>query len=592
MRWDLSDLFISLEDPKIDELLGALHTKAKEFRKTYVGNVGMLAQGNAMRTMLEEYEALIAGVMSLGVYAHLEFSANTQAHETGAFMQKIQSRIADVADQFVFVDVELSQMSDTQIEHFSRTEELANYRHFFEAVLRWKKHHLSENEEKILIRKHLTGRDAFQRLFNQELSEQKFPFVVEGKKKLLSQAEILNLLYSNPSQAERKKAAQVFTRVLKQKKKMLTFIFNTLAADKNADDVLRKYTFPEESRHLSNEITPHAAEAMAKAVTDNYRLVHEYYTFKREVLGLETLYDYDRYAPLPTHTKTYSFEEAKEIVLAAFKSFSQEFYAIANEFFEKNWIDAELRPGKQSGAFCMYVNPQKHPYVFVNFTGSANDVLTLAHELGHAIHGQLARKQTMLNYEWPLTMSETASIFAETITFHYMVSQIDDTETKLGLYMHKIEGIFASVFRQISMYRFEQAFHAQFLKSGELSEEMIDTLWKKSQRPMFGKSVTLTKNYANWWAYIPHFVQTPFYVYAYAFGELLTLSLLKQWEDGAVNFATRYQELLAAGGSKSPQELLGAFQVDLEDGKFWMSGVALIEEYLKKAKDLHGKTLH
>lgn len=592
VSWNLVDLFTSIDDPRIDEVLAGSKKRAQEFRDAYIQYFSEKSiDAEMVRTMLEEYEGILSEVIEAEVYAALVFSTHSNDPKVGAFYQKIQRLSVDVYEYLTFLELGLSKLEDATLQAFLHDEQLRNYYHYLQKIYAWKSHHLTEAEENLIARKRLTGRSAFERLFNEELAAQQFILKIDGEKKTMTQAEILNVLYASSDQDKRKAAAKVFTKGLEEKKKLTTYIFNILAEDKRIDDTLRNFSNPESSRHLSNEIDPQTAEVMANAVTENYALVQRYYEIKKKLLRLDRLYDYDRYAPLNAEKQEYSFDQAKEIVSKAFEHFSPDFAKKGRAFFDGQWIDADLKAGKQGGAYCMYVSPQKHPYIMMNFTGSAHDVLTLAHELGHGIHGELAKAQTMVNYHWPLTLSETASIFAETITFANLVESIADEEVVLALYMQKIEGIFASVFRQISMYRFEQEYHNLFRKKGELTSDEYSKIWKKTQKAMFGSSVSLTKNYESWWIYISHFIHHPFYVYAYAFGELLTLSLVELWQKDPEAFVQKYLAMLASGGSKSPQELLEEFGIDLNDKNFWLGGIHLISQYLDKIESLAQKRL-
>ena len=585
--WDLTDLFSSIHDPKIDQLTNVTMQRTKIFREKYHGRIGELATPSNMLEVIKEYESILSDFVLPQVYGELIFSVDSASSENGAFLQKVRSEAAEIFSQLIFVELEITNLSEQQLMLLMESEIIFEYRHFFEKLADWKINRLSEAEEQIVEMKDLTGRRAFVRLFEQELAGQKFKVEITGEKKHLSQSEILNLLHTSESQDVRKRAAEAFTAGLHEKESVLVFIMNILAEDKKISDKLHKFSFPDQSRHKTNEAKPEAVEAMASVVEKHYNLVQQYYDFKKEVLGLEKIYDYDRYAPLEKIDQAYTFVQAKEIVLDAFKSFDENFGKIAEVFFEKSWIDAAPGKGKRGGAFCEGATPTMHPFVFMNFTGSANDVMTLAHELGHAINFELSRKQTFVNYGQPLTLAETASIFAETLVFKKMVESIKDKKVLLGLYMQKIESIFASTSRQISMYRFEQDFHNNYRERGEMSAGEIGKLWRDRQGKMFGESLILTGGYDNWWMYVAHFIHTPFYVYAYAFGELLAFGLFEKAKEDRGEFAKKYIEFLEAAGSKSPQELADLFEIDLEDESFWESGMRTVEQYLIKAKELH-----
>ncbi len=325
---------------------------------------------------------------------------------------------------------------------------------------------------------------------------------------------------------------------------------------------------------------------MSDTVSGRYDIVQDFYRFKKNVLGLEKLYDYDRYAPVSSSKAVIPFLEAKEIVLNAYRRFSPEFAEIAQLFFDEGWIDADVRPNKRGGAFCMFVTTDVHPYVLVNYKGGLKDVMTLAHELGHAVHAYLAREQTYLNFDMPLTFAETASVFGEMLVFDDLRTRLTDKKELFALYMQKIEEIFATVFRQNAMYQFEQDLHRSYREKGELKTEEINHFWLSRQRDMFGKSVEMTDDYGIWWSYISHFFHSPFYVYSYTFGELLTLSLFAQYKSNGEVMVKQYFELLRSGGSKTPEGFLKPFGLSLESASFWQSGLTMIEQLVRDAKKL------
>lgn len=586
--WNLSDLFLSMDDPEIQKTLTFALEKATSFNKKYKGKLNELVESLQLLNALKEFEDIVSTAIKPQDYAELLHSTDSVSHEKGAFLQKIKSETNEIFSELIFFEIELGKLEN--FDKFLNDKKLSEYRHYFEKLSNQKKFHLSEKEEKIIEKKDLSGRQAFARLFELQLSRQKFKINIDGEEKSLTQSEILNLLNTESRQDIRKKAAKIFTDTLKQDAGVLTFVTNTLAEDKKNEDKLRGFEFPEDSRHLANETDSKAVEVMCKVVEDYYHLTEDYYKFKKEVLGLQQMYDYDRYAPIDDSQGTYTFQEAKEIVIDAFGEINNDFAKIAQDFFDKNWIDAKVLHGKRSGAYCAPIAPDIHPYVFMNYSGSSNDVKTLAHELGHALHFDLARKQSILNYNVPLTLAETASIFAEMLVFSKLASSTDDERILLGLYMKKIEEIFASVQRQISMFRFEQDLHAKYRESGELSMEQINKLWRNRQQQMFGDSIILTEEYDNWWMHIPHFINTPFYVYAYAFGELLGFGLYKNMQNDPVRFSKKYLEFLESGGKKSPQELADIFGINLSDEQFWIDGMNVIKDYIDKAKNIyHGK---
>ena len=463
--------------------------------------------------------------------------------------------------------------------------ELSGYRHFLEQERQYKDHTLSEAEEKILQEKSNTGQKAFSRLFDEVVNNIEFRVRLSGKTEKLNQSRTLSLLY-DPDRKKRKAAWGGLTRGLTGNSHVLTYIFNTLVNDHSINDRLRSYEDPMSARHLSNEISHGAVETLLESCERNFEFVRRYYTLKRELLGYRRFYDYDRYAPLGSEREQVPWEKAKEIVLSSFGEFSSEMEKTASLFFEKNWIDAELRDGKRGGAFSHGTVPGAHPYVFMNYTGKPRDVMVLAHELGHGVHQYLSRRQGYLQAHTPLTTAETASVFAEMLVFHRLKEEETEKEGRLVLVAEKLEDIMATVFRQAVLTRFEQSLHRERRDKGELATARINELWIEANRDMFGDSVSLTENYAHWWLYIPHFIHSPFYCYAYSFGELLTLALYGMFLERGRSFVPDYMGLLRSGGSASPSELLLGVGVDINDPDFWQAGLDVIGAMVDEVEEL------
>ncbi len=587
-RWNLSDLFTGIDDPKIDETLTKQLARAKRFNKLYRNTMTKIRKAEEITTILKEYESILQEASKPEIYGSLVHAADSKNPKHGALLQKTEQSGMEIGKECLFLELELAQIDEKTMQRWIRDPVLARYRHYLEKELLWKSHRLSEPEERLIKDLSLTGRSAFTRLYEEELSHHIYRF--QNDKKEYNQEQLLDRLH-HPKQSERKRAAEAYTVGLRDQLRRLTFVTNTLLQEKKTIDRYRSFTSPEASRHLANEIDQVTVDAMIGAVTERFDIVQDFYRFKRTLLKLPKLYDYDRYAPISTKEHSVSFPQAKTIILDAFTRFSPRFAKLAQAFFDHGWIDAPQIPGKRGGAFCMFVTPDLHPYVFVNFSGNVKQVLTLAHELGHGVHASLAGKQNLLHFDMPLTLAETASVFAEMITFDAMKAQITDPKARLALISQKIEEIFATVFRQTAMYRFEQDLHATSRKQGELTSEEVGALWRKHQTEMFGTSVTLTKNYDIWWSYISHFIHTPFYVYAYAFGELLTLSLFAEYKKRGASMVADYLAFLEAGGSKGPDELLKPFGINLRDKQFWRGGIKLIEAMVQEAKDLNAECI-
>jgi oligoendopeptidase F len=585
--WDLRDLFTSDTDPNVDKTLADLERRAKRFSKTYRAIFKPSLAAKTLLRTIRDYENILQDLTKPEVFAYLRFTTDSTDQKVGAFFQKIKTRTVAIGQDLLFFELGIASLPDKTLNKLVKDKQLKPYRHYLDLQIKLKEHRLSEPEEKILNDMSLTGHSAFVRLYDEELGAKKFISRQQKKEQVKTEEEMLHMLHA-PERAIRKQAAKDFTLGLQEESRRLTYITNTLLQDKRTTDRYRRFSTPEAARHLDNEITQDVVDAMTKAVTERYRSVHDYYRFKAQVMKLKPLYDYDRYAPLPSAKATYSFDEAKHIILDAYTRFSPKLAEEVKTFFDNNWIDAAPKHGKRGGAYCMFVTPDLHPYVFMNFQGSANDVMTLAHELGHAAHASLARKQSYLNFSMPLTVAETASVFGEMLVFDALREQLTGQD-RFALIMQKVESIFATVHRQTSMYLFEKDLHAASTKRGELSTSDINAIWRKRQVEMFGTSVTLTSDYDIWWSYVSHFVHSPFYVYAYAFGELLTLSLFAQYKKDGPAMAEKYLTMLQNGGSITPQEMVAPFGFDLSDPNFWRGGMKLIEELIKDAKRSYKK---
>lgn len=583
--WDLSDLYKTIKDPKIAKDLKFILSQAKKFNKKYKGSISKNISANKLLGATGEYEAILQEAIKPITFAGLTFFENGNDPKHGAFYQEMKARHLEITRELLFFELELLQLPDRVLAGFTKDKTLANYHHFLKLLLINRPHRLSETEEKIFNDKSLTGGGAFVRLFDEELARKKFSVFRGKKKKLLGESQLLELFH-NPDRQTRKAAALALSKGLEEELKRFTFITNILVEDKAINDRYFNYKYPEESRHLANEIDQETAETLTRVVTKNYKVVQEYYSFKRKVLGYKTLQVYDVYAPVTKTTKKIPYHKAQAVVLSSFAQFTPGYKKAAEHFFDKNWIDAGVKEGKRGGAFCEYVTPDTHPYILMNYSGNVRDVLTLAHELGHGVNAYYSRGQTYLNFDWPLILAETASVFSEMLVFDNLKENLGKEE-KFSLYMSKIEDIFATCFRQISMYQFEQDLHYARREKGELTPGEIGKMWNKRRREMFGKSMQVGDDYNSWWSYIPHFKHTPFYVYAYAFGELLTLSLYSQYKQDRKKFVPKYIELLSAGGTKNPQELLKPLGVNLKDKKFWQGGIEVIKDLVKEAKSLY-----
>ena len=589
VAWNLGDLYAGLDDPALDRDLHAALERAQAFEQTYRGRIATLAPAGAelLLTAVRELESLFEQMDRPAVYASLVHAAKTDAPRHGALLAKTREQRTVINKHLIFFDLEWLQLADEPAQALIHDPRLAKYRHWLEHKRAWKPHYLSEPEEKILDEKSVTGKAAFSRLFEETTASLKFPFAEDTGVAHLSLQEILAKLY-DPVREVRRRAAEGISQGLKDNARLLTFIFNTIVLDNQSDWQLRHFSHPMASRNLANEISDSVVEALLVATQRHDALVQRYYRLKRKLLGLDTLCDYDRYAPLFSDMPPCDWPTARRIVQESYAAFSPDAGRVIREFFDKSWIDAELRPGKRGGAFSSSAVPSVHPYILLNFTERIRDVMTLAHELGHGLHQYLSRRQGYLQCDTPLTTAEMASVFGEMLTFRRLQELYPEPRLRLAMLCSKIEDAFATVFRQVVLTRFEQQLHDARQKQGELSTETVNQMWHSANQAMFGDSVQLTDGYAWWWLYIGHFIRSPFYCYAYAFGELLVLALFQKYKQDGPAFVPKYLELLSAGGSDAPHVLLAKLGVDVNDPAFWELGLKLLGEMVSEAEKLAG----
>lgn len=576
VAWDLEPLLG--ETGSVDSLLAEAAEAAEKFSEKYRGRIAYLSASDLAEAM-HALAQISDGVGRVGSYVGLKFSVDTTNPEFGAQMANADEKSTEISNTLLFVELEWAAADDVHVEEVLTQPELDFCRHHLSAARRYRPHLLSEPEEKILADKAVTGSSAWGRLFSELTST----IEVDISGETISLEEGLSRLQS-PERPVRKEAALAVTCALEPGLRTRAFIFNTLLADKGSDDRLRHFDNWLASRNLDNEASDESVAALVEAVVSRYDIPQRWYTLKAKLLGLDRIFDYDRMALVSDTEETFSWSAAREIVSNAYKSFSPELSDVVERFFNEKWIDAPQRPGKRSGAFCAYTVPDHHPYLLLNWTGRRRDVLTLAHELGHGLHAYLAREQGVFHQNTPLTLAETASVFGETVTFGRLLSETNEPNQRLALLAESLEGQIATVFRQVAMNQFEDSAHTWRREQGEVSVEQFGDLWISSQSDMLGDSVELTEGYRSWWSYIPHFIGTPGYVYAYAYGQLLALSVYQLYEERGTSFVDSYLELLRQGGSKSPQELGHIVGVDLSDPTFWDGGLSIIEEQLNAAE--------
>jgi oligoendopeptidase F len=573
VKWNLADLYSGYTDPQIEKDIVFCKHEAAEINRKYADKVETLAEEalNALVIRLEKLETLMGRLFT---FAFLNFATDTHDQTVSAFLQRMREIGSSIGKETVFFELEWNKISGETAERILQNNVLSHYNHYLADMRKYAEHQLSQIEEKLLLERAPVGRGSWTTLFEKIMGHIKF-----GEKKR-TEEEVLADLY-NPDRMVRKQAALDLTAGLQSQLHILTHVFNTLLADKMITDRLRKYPGWIRSMNLGNELEDKTVEVLIKAVTARYGIPQRYYRTKQKMLGLDELLDYDRYAPVPyLPDKKISWTEGKTMVLDAFAKFSPRMAEIAEYFFEKKWIHAPVHEGKRGGAFAHPCVPEVHPYVLVNYTGNLRDVSTVAHELGHGVHQYLAAENGYYNSNTTLVLSETASVFAELLVFNSQLELLDRKEERNAFICQKLESIFATVFRQISMNSFEDKVHNARRDQGELKTEEVTDIWLRTQREMFGDSVTLSENYGIWWSYIPHFLHTPGYVYSYAFGELLVLALYALYKKEGEPFVPKYLDLLSAGGTQTPYMLLEPFGVNLDDPGFWNDGLKIIDDML------------
>jgi len=592
IRWNLSDLYESVADPRLGKDLDLAEAKAKAFEKKYKAPLQKLAAGGAaaldLAALISDYKKIVTLLTRPLVYAHLRFSENTADASRGALMQKLRTRATDIQNHTLFWEVYWTKLTPGAVARLMKNPKTHPERHYLQTLRRWAPHTLAEGEEKIMSAKSNTSGSAFARLFDETMNS--IPFYVEENKKRIvkTEGEVLAMLHS-PERNVRKEASESLATALSENSRLIVYIYNMILDDHRISMKLRKYSHPSESRNLSNETDIATVKGLISSVKKAYPLVARYYALKTRLLGLKEMYDYDRYAPLEATQDHVPFSECRKIVVSGYQNFSPEAGKLAAMFFDNKWIDAEVRPGKQSGGFCADTVPDLHPYILVNYTGSLRDVLTVAHEVGHGIHQYLSRGAGILESGAPLTMAETASVFGEMLIFEKLASQEKNPRKRLALLCGQIDDQFATVFRQIALTDFEWAAHEAGLKNGELSDQILSEIWVDVNARLYGKSVILTDNYRHGWKYIPHFVHTPFYCYAYAFAQLFVLSLYEKYKADPKDFVPKYFQMLSFGGSRRPEEIAATCGVDLKDPKFWNRGLKLLERLVTEAETLAAK---
>ncbi len=575
--WNLKDLYRDIDAPELQQDRKWCEKTSRALKDEYYNNIASLSAADLL-ILVQKLEELHTALGKLATFAFLNFTTQVDNPTAGGMYQEMHELSSRCEKDIVFFELEWNLLEDEKVNTLLQDPQLTPYRHYLLSLRRYRPHQLSETEEKLLLDMKPVGRSSWNTLFEKILGNIRFG---EAKR---TEEEVLTDLY-NEDRTLRKKAALDLTEGLEVNNHILTHIYNTQAADKMISDRLRSYDTWVDSMNLDNQLSGDTVETLIEAVVGRYDIVQRYYRVKKELLGLEELMDYDRYAPLPSlPSQQVDWSTCRKIVIESFSHFSQQLADIADQFFTQHWIHAPVTQGKRGGAFAHPCVPEVHPYVMVNYTGTIRDISTVAHELGHGVHQTLAAQKGYYNSDTPLVLAETASVFAELLVFKAQLALLSDAHEKQAFICQKLESIFATVFRQTAMNRFEQMMHEGRRSKGELSSDQLSECWLKTQMEMFGDSVTLGRDYGIWWSYIPHFLSTPGYVYSYAFGELLVLALYSIYQEEGDSFISKYMELLSAGGSASPYDLVKPFGLDLNDKEFWHQGLQLIDTMLQEVE--------
>ncbi len=570
-EWNLADLYASPEAAEFAADMKKGEELSKTFADTYRGKLAALS-GAELAQALKDYEAISDLLGRTGSYAQLYYVGDTTDAKRGQFYGNTSAKLTEISTLLLFFELELNRIDDAVLEKAMEVPGLAHYRPWIENLRMEKPYQLDDKLEELFLEKSQTSASAFNRLFDETMAGLRFE--VDGE--MLSLEPTLNLM-QNPDEAKRKAGAEALAKTFGANIKLFTLITNTLAKDKDISDKWRGFKDIADARHLSNRVEPEVVAALVEAARAAYpKLSHRYYKMKAKWLGKDHLMHWDRNAPLPAEdTREVPWPEAKDMVLSAYGAFSPEMASIAQTFFDKNWIDAPSRPGKAPGAFAHPTVPSAHPYVLLNYLGKTRDVMTLAHELGHGVHQVLAAKQGPLMASTPLTLAETASVFGEMLTFQALLKKTTDPKKRKILLASKVEDMINTVVRQIAFYTFERKVHTA-RKEGELTPDQINEIWMSVQNESLGDGIRFGEGYETYWTYIPHFIHSPFYVYAYAFGDCLVNSLYARYRESEQGFQEKYFEMLKAGGTKHHSELLKPFGLDATDPKFWDKGLSVI----------------
>lgn len=582
-NWNLSDLYSSINDKQIELDIKNIEKEIKDFQ-SYRGKIKDLT-GKELYDSIIKYENIGEMMGKLGSFAYLKYAENLSLDENVKFFQKINEKLTDLSSNLIFFSLEVNKIPSAQLNAmYAESKSLRVYKPVIDEIRLFKPHQLTERLEKLMLEKNIVGRDAWSRLFDETMDN----MVFEYKGKEFNQSEMLELINSKDEKV-RRETSKIFGETVGKQGKLFAYITNTLAKSKEINDRWRNYKTPISAMNLNNLIDDEVVESLRNTVKDNYKnTAHRYYAWKAKELGKERLHYYDRNAPLPYNDdKIYKYEEAKDIVLSAYRDFSPEMAEIGQQFFDNNWIDVPTRQGKRGGAFMSPTTPKVHPYILLNYVGKTRDVMTLAHELGHGIHQTLSDKNGFLMSHPPLTLAETASVFGEQLTFRRLLNQEQDTQKRKAILASKIEDMLNTVVRQIAFLEFETRVHEE-RKNGEIPLDRLNQIWLDIQKESLGEeNFIFDDEYKNYWMYIPHFIHSPFYVYSYAFGDCLVNSLYSIYQTNPNGFQGKYLTLLSAGSTKKYDELLKPFGLNPKKADFWQKGIDVLSGMIEELESLN-----
>ncbi len=584
VEWDLSDFYKGIDDPKLAKDKKEIESLSKNLSKNYKSKINTPnLTAKFFLSSLIDYENIIEKLNIFENYAYYLFSKNTQSDTTKKFFQNSQEFGTKIQSQLLWYELEWQQVSENKARQLLNNPILSVYKHFLKHIRTFKPFILSEKEEKVFTLKSQTSNLAFIRLFDQTEAGSKFKLKINNKTQELSSSELSSIMKTNPDRNIRKKAVIAYSEGNSKNGSLYTYILNTLLLDKKISDEIREYKYPQEATFLRYEVDKEIVKNMSDVISNSSSIAEKFYLAKRKLLKYNKLYEWDRYSQIYfSNNRSYSWDEAKEIILKSFSDFSPVFSDTTELFFKNNWIDSKITPGKRSGAYCSYGTPSTHPNILTNYSGKIEDISTLAHELGHGIHTYLARDQKMLEFYPSTAVAEIASIFAESLVFEKLFETAKNKKEKINLLGNRIQDRFATVLRQNAFYIFENKIHKLRREKGELPQEEISNIYQQTLQETFGKGLTLTNYHKNFWMPITHFYHYNFYVFTYALGELLATSLFSLYKEQGKVFVNKYIKALSKGGSLSPIELTKIMGVDISQKDFWQKGISLLDKEVDK----------